>query len=528
MGDPCQFSGVICSAFRQFDPFASHPDRIAHQLAGRTLFFVLPQHQVSANGSEDGSFGRYSELENTLKRLSRRSILLASGALAAGAGATAYLRRKRDPYVQADPFGSVVENGLNFAKTMDGGYERPFSGEEYDQRLQRTREMMAKQGIDLLYVTSPEGMCYYTGYQATWYWAQSTTKWPAMAALAIHVDYDKFVFYDTDEEYLVHKATSSTDDRHWLPEEAVYDAEAGASYIVNDLSKRGWAKGRVGMELWSHVPNPYISNLLQMAFAAAGGEVVDGTRVIRGVRNVKSPQEIAYIEAATEIVDIGHRAMAEAVYSGVTQAELHGVAYAAMLKAGGELPGINQGVVSGPLGSAHALSSRRPIQKGEAFIADFSGVVNRYHSNVCRTYVFGEPSRETLRMSDASRHGVEHFCSLAKAGTSIAEVSRQMREFFIEKGVWEFRQYIGGYEQGIAFPPDWVGEWMFDISLEEDQGVFETNTVSNFESVFANLGLGALTGVSNPDAGVNIETVVYGPDGARPLSEIDMVPIVVG
>lgn len=275
------------------------------------------------------------------KILTRRNVLIAGGLAATGAAAHYLTRPSKYEGPLSDPFMKVIDRTTDVARWRDGGYWRPFSDAEYNQRLQGTRERMAKDGIDLLYVTSPDSFCYYTGYQATWYRAQSTTRLPAQAALVIHVDHDDFIFFETLDEYLVHQATATLENRHWLPCEIAESAEVGANYIVGELQKLGWAKGRVGMELWSHVPSPAISNLIQAAFENAGATVVDGTLTIRGVRKKKSPQELAYIEEAARIVDIGHKAVADSVRPSITQAELQGNALQAMLAAGEELLGTN-------------------------------------------------------------------------------------------------------------------------------------------------------------------------------------------
>ena len=51
--------------------------------------------------------------------------------------------------------------------------ELPFPPEEFHARLARTREAMAKAGIDLLFVTAPESLYYLSGFQGEWYQAQS-------------------------------------------------------------------------------------------------------------------------------------------------------------------------------------------------------------------------------------------------------------------------------------------------------------------------------------------------------------------
>ena len=413
------------------------------------------------------------------------------------------------------------------SKPLNEDYSLPFTPEEYQQRINRMRKLMAKHKIDTLYMSSPEAICYFTGFQATWYRAHASTRWPGMAAVVINVDHEDIVAYEAAEEFLVFLATSHIKEPNLMPSELFYDQpKAGADYIANDLKQRGWTKGTLGMEKWSYVPNPVVSEMIESSLTQAGATVSDATGIIRAVRKVKSPQELRYIEEAALIADIGLQAIADNVRPGITQLELQGHALQAMMAAGGELPGINQGVLSGPLGSAHALSSRRPINPGETFIVDLAGVVNRYHANVCRTFVYGEPPKatmkETQRLTEFSKAGVELLCKTAKAGTPVVDVARTLREFFIEAGVWELRQWVGGYELGIAFPPDWVGEWIFNADADDEPGVFEANSVTNFESVFAKPGDWPYP------TGVNIDTIIYGENGTRSLSQLDLLPIVAG
>ena len=51
--------------------------------------------------------------------------------------------------------------------------ELGFSLEEFQQRLQRIRARMEDNGIDVLWLMSPESLNYVSGYKCIWYQAQS-------------------------------------------------------------------------------------------------------------------------------------------------------------------------------------------------------------------------------------------------------------------------------------------------------------------------------------------------------------------
>ncbi|MDH3520291.1 MAG: aminopeptidase P family N-terminal domain-containing protein, partial [Myxococcales bacterium] len=81
--------------------------------------------------------------------------------------------------------------------------EVPFGREEYRARLTRIRERMASDGIDLLYLTSPESLFYVSGYTCEWYQTESPVSWPPTSGIAVHVDHDKYVLFDTPSEQVM-------------------------------------------------------------------------------------------------------------------------------------------------------------------------------------------------------------------------------------------------------------------------------------------------------------------------------------
>ena len=70
-----------------------------------------------------------------------------------------------------------------------------------------------------------------------------------------------------------------------------------------------------------------------------------------------------------------------------------------------------------------------------------------------------------------------------------------MARYYGERGMLENEWWIGGYELGIAFPPDWVGAYAFDLSRDLGDERFDPGFVSNYEGNFylpAGAGLAAL------------------------------------
>ncbi|MDH5437734.1 MAG: Xaa-Pro peptidase family protein [Candidatus Bathyarchaeota archaeon] len=361
--------------------------------------------------------------------------------------------------------------------------EIPFSTNEYRQRLNRVRETMTREKIDLLFLSAPESLFYISGYQAEWYQAQSTKLWPPASGTAVHVDHDNFIHFDTEEEEILSRFTSiSTDTRIYRE---TTETTGMPSWIAKELKKEGWLPGTVGLEMWSYRPNRAVSEMFQSALEKEGCKVVDGTDIVREVRAIKSPQEIAYIEKAAEIADIGMNAAIESIRPGMTELEVYGEIVHAMAKAGGENPGIPVLVTSGPkTASLHALSSRKKIQRGEMINVDICGVYNRYHADIARSLSIGKPNPDVAKVVELSAKAYDVIAKLIRPNLPVAEFNQKMKAYYEEAGILQDKWWVGGYELGIAFPPDWVGEFVYDMEIDAGDQLFVPGTVVNHESNF--------------------------------------------
>lgn len=354
----------------------------------------------------------------------------------------------------------------------------PFSGDEYEDRLRRLREVMEQEQIDLLYMTAPDSMGYLHGYSNRYLKGHSSTRFPPFAGTAIHVDHDHMIHFDSDNEVALLFATSLVEDIVFIPDLASLDE--ALSTIMGRLGAEGWLQGTVGMEFWSHVPNRAVSEVLEAAFLKAGAdEVVDVTRAVRSIRRVKSAQEIAYIEEATRIADAGHEAAKEILRPGITELEAYGELIRVMTKEGGEPPAMCDGVMGGRYLSWHGFPTRRSLEYGDLVMWEPYGVYNRYHSTIMRGYYLGDPPAELVKLYRIAGKAYDTIEDAGKAGASIPEVCRQLKRFYQDAGIWGLNEWCGGIELGLSLPPDWVAEFVWDVE-EETEGVFLENQVTYY------------------------------------------------
>ena len=385
-----------------------------------------------------------------------------------------------------------------------------FSDEEFAGRLQRIRARMESDGIDVLWLMAPESLYYVSGYKCIWYQAQSPKQWPATSGIAIHRERDDFILFDTPSEAIMCRFVTCARDLRVFPMTGRRD---GIAFIVDELKSSGWLGGGVlGMEFHSYRPNPAVSQRFRDAFAASGMEVRDGSDVLREVRWVKSDAEIACIEKAAEITDIGLEAAARAIRAGVTELDVYAEMNYAMARAGGEHPGITLPVNSGlKANCGHALASRRKIRAGEQVNIDVSGVFERYHANAGRSFYVGEPPADVLDYHRRSAGVFDVIDSILRPGLPVAELVQTTRAYYEDVGIWTDAGWVGGYELGLAFPPDWVGNYVYEMTDTDSGKILEANTVVNFESQFFAPRMAGIT--------YYIDTLLFRADAAtRPLT----------
>lgn len=390
--------------------------------------------------------------------------------------------------------------------------EVPFSDAEYADRLRRIKQKMRAAKVDTLFLMSPDAMCYVSGYQNLWYQGQSPKEWPASSSIAINVDSDKFILFDSEREAILGRIFTCSTDTRYFPRNSMRD---GHAFIAKELKALGWLKGTVGMEFRSNRPNRMISQHIEGLFRDGGAkEVVDATDIVREVRWVKSLAEVACLEEAARIGNIGMAAAKAAIRPGVTELEIYGEMVRAMAKAGGENASQTMPALSGSKTNAlHSLSTRRVIKAGEIVLVDAMGVHKRYHVNLARTFSVGEPAKDVAALCKKIAASMDVFRGLLRPNLPVRELNKAILDYFKQDGLWETRGWVGGYEMGICFMPDWVGNFVFDpLSEINADRLFEPGTIVNYENqFFLPRHIGQY---------FTIDSFLFTKDGARGLSDL--------
>jgi Xaa-Pro aminopeptidase len=312
--------------------------------------------------------------------------------------------------------------------------------EEYLDRLSRTREWMRARGIELLLLTQPEHYNWLSGYEPT-------SAFYFQALVVPVVEDASLTLLCNKAELLLCEETCWVSDMR-----PVWTHEDQTGRLLELLRERGLdGAGRVGVNLSSHHLKPRYA--LELMRALPSAEMIDVCEGLDDLRLVKSPAEIALLRRAAHVADVGVTAGIEAIRAGVSDCEVMAAIQGAVALSGGEFPAYPTLVDA--RGTLHGTPVGKLLGDGDVVYLEVSGVVRRYHCNISRTVVVGEPSPRVRELYDVVRDALDRATEALRPGTSVSEIVELVAECHrgYEQNTWgRF-----GFSMEIAYPPIWIG-----------------------------------------------------------------------
>ncbi len=327
---------------------------------------------------------------------------------------------------------------------------RPFTQDEYDQRVAAVRAGMAARGLDLLVVTVPENVTYLTGYETIGYASFQTLAVPLAGDLLLIV---------REMERTVAETTS------WVPSvETFSDTDDPVDVTRRVLSSRRLLGGRVGLEDQGWFLSPAVHARLR---AALGDRVEGGSGLVEAVRRVKSPAEVDLIRSACRLTEAGMQAALETIAPGRTENQVAAAAYVAMVGGGSDFLVGDPIVTSGwRSGVGHFTFANRVLEPGDAVLLEFGACRRRYFGPLMRSAVVGEPAPDLTRMGETVIEALEAAIAAIRPGVTSGAVDQACRGVIDAAGYEPYFRKRTGYSVGVAYAPDW-GEGHI-VSLRRD------------------------------------------------------------
>lgn len=324
-----------------------------------------------------------------------------------------------------------------------------FAREEFEARRSRVLEEMARRRLDALLLFAPESHYWLTGYDTFGYCffqCLVLTRSGGLTLLTRSADLRQARHTSLLETVLV-----------WADQP---NASPGVQLreVLNDLDLLG---ARIGAEYDTHgltAANGRAVDDALRTFAA----LEDASDLIRALRAVKSPAEIAYVRRAAELADAALDTGLSLIRPEADEGEILAAMQGAVFAGGGDYPG-NPFVI----GSAEdallcrVKSGRRRLAEQDQITLEFAGVYRLYHVALMRTVLVGSPSQRHRELHAAAAEALAACEETMRPGRTFGEVFEAHARVMDSHGMTKHRLNACGYSLGARYAPSWMDWPMF-------------------------------------------------------------------
>jgi Xaa-Pro dipeptidase len=285
------------------------------------------------------------------------------------------------------------------------------SGERL-QRLGRAQDLMRRNGIGAMLVESGPSLDYLTGVQ---WWRSERLTGVVIPAQGDPVIITPFFESPSIKEMLQVPAEIRT----WQED------EEPLKLVADFLKERRVAGQPIAFE---ETDRFFIEDRLKRQLPSA--RIVSANPVIRAQRMIKSPSELALMQAANDIMLASMRYAGERTKAGMTGADIDAMIAAAQKRLGGSYDG---GLILIGEASAYPHGSKKPhvVQRGEVVLMDCTCSVHGYQADITRTFVYGaDPTPEQRKVWDQVHRGQQIAITTAKVGIPAGAVDDAVRRTY--------------------------------------------------------------------------------------------------
>jgi len=180
-------------------------------------------------------------------------------------------------------------------------------------------------------------------------------------------------------------------------------------------------------------------------------ELVSTKDVVRWLRAVKEPEEIAAIRRAVALTDRAFDILREMMQPGMIERELAWKLEREMRQAGAEKLSFDVILAGGPASAmAHAKASERPLQAGQPIVIDTGCMWQGYCSDLTRTVILGEPDARFMEIYGIVRQAQERAQTNLRAGMKGNEAHALAEEVIERAGYGDAFGHGLGHGVGLA------------------------------------------------------------------------------
>jgi creatinase len=309
-----------------------------------------------------------------------------------------------------------------------------FSAKEYDRRLGKLRQIMARRDIPAVLMTSMHNIAYFSGF--------------------LYCSFGRTFGCLITQDNCTTISANIDGGQPWR-------RSIGDNIIYTD-----WRRDNFWQAVTTLVPGikrlgieaDHLTLTARDALENALGnpELINIAPEVMAQRMHKSPEEISLIRESARIADVGGEAIRCAIKIDAREIDIAMAGRDAMeLEIANTFPdselrdtwvwfqsGINTD-------GAHNPVTTRRLQAGDILSLNTFPMISGYYTALERTLFMGEPDAASLRLWRANVTAHELGISLIKPGISCAAICHEINRYLADKGLLQYRSFGYGHSFGI-------------------------------------------------------------------------------
>ena len=291
----------------------------------------------------------------------------------------------------------------------------PISLDERLARIEKARKLTRDSGADALIIGAGTSLRYFAGVP----WGGTER----LVAMLIPVTGDPLIIAPYFE------LGSLSAEMQITAEFRLWQEDESPTALVADAC-RAWGVGTLAID--PALPFLFVDRI---AKSAPGLSLISGAAAVDGCRMHKSPAEIALMQQAKSMTLEVHRRAALTLREGICASEVIRFIDQAHRAIGGT--GSTFCMVQFGHGTAfpHGVPGDPELREGDMVLIDTGTTVQGYHSDITRSYVFGQANDEQRRIWDLEKAAQAAAFAAARPGAPCESVDQAARDVLEAAGL---------------------------------------------------------------------------------------------
>lgn len=316
--------------------------------------------------------------------------------------------------VAALPLSASLSAAEPTHKTSQITIPPPITNEERIARINAAQRMMPGLNIAGIVVEAGTSMMYFSGLS----WRRGSR----LTALLIPANGAPVVITPAFE-------ASKLAELMVLPMEVrTWDEHESPTALIASVFAEQNSNGAIGLE---RTTRHFVTDGLRKD--APSRKIVSASPIVSALRQIKSPQEIGLMQAASDITMAAYREVYAKVRAGMVGSEIAAMMSEATIKFGGR-PVFSSAQVGEASAYPHGSKKVYEVAEGEIILMDCGCDVHGYKSDISRTWVHGEATLEQTRVWNTVKKGQDIVMEMAQIGGSFGAIDDAVRKYYAAEG----------------------------------------------------------------------------------------------